>query len=70
VQRSAPIAKEIIFVAAGAEWISTLVEAHLAQAVQIIDWFHAVEHPTPVTEQVKGSAAERTTWLAQPRTAI
>lgn len=63
VQRHAPIAKEIIFVADGAEWIWNLVQTHYPKAVQIIDWFHAVEHLTPVAERMTGSAAERSAWL-------
>jgi hypothetical protein len=70
MQRRAPIAKEIIFVADGAEWIWNLVQTHYPKAVQIIDWFHAAEHLTPVAESVHGTADERRAWLKQMRTAL
>lgn len=67
MQRRAPVAKEIVFLADGAEWIWNLVQTHYPTAVQIIDWFHAAEHLTPVAERVKGTAAEHTAWLKQVR---
>jgi hypothetical protein len=67
MQRRAPLAKEIIFVADGAEWIWNLVQMHYPKAVQIIDWFHAVEHLTPVAERMQGTAAEQRVWLKQAR---
>jgi Transposase len=67
VQRQAPLAKEIVFVADGAEWIWNLVQTHYPKAVQIIDWFHAAEHLTPVAERVRGTAEEQRAWLKQMR---
>jgi len=67
MQRRAPVAKEIVFVADGAEWIWNLVQTHYPKAVQIIDWFHAVEHLAPVAERVRGQPAEHTAWLKQAR---
>jgi hypothetical protein len=67
MQRRAPVAKEIVFVADGAEWIWNLVQTHYPKAVQIIDWFHAAQHLTPVAERVSGTAAEHTAWLKQVR---
>jgi hypothetical protein len=67
VQRRAPLAKELVFVADGAEWIWNLVQTHYPKAVQIIDWFHAAEHLTPVAERVTGPAAERSAWLKRVR---
>lgn len=67
VQKRAPVAKEIVFVADGAEWIWNLVQTHYPTAVQIIDWFHAAEHLTPVAERVKGTADDQRAWLKQMR---
>jgi hypothetical protein len=70
VQRRAPIAKEIIFIADGAEWIWNLVQTQYPKAVQIIDWFHAAEHLTPVAERAGRTADEQRAWLKQMRTAL
>ena len=56
-----------MFVADGAEWTWNLVQTHYPQAVQIIGWFHAAEHLTPVAERTKGTAADHNTWLKRVR---
>ena len=69
VQRHATRAKELIFVGDGAEWIWNLVTSYYPHAVQIVDWFHAVEHLTPVAALV-GSPTGAATWLQQVRQAL
>ncbi len=67
VQRRATPAKELIFVGDGAEWIWNLVEFYYPQAVQIVDWFHATEHLTPVSLLAGSTPDEHQTWLRQAR---
>ena len=63
VQRRAQRAQELIFVSDGAEWIWNLVEFYYPHAIQIVDWFHAVEHLTPVAALLGAESAEARAWL-------
>jgi hypothetical protein len=54
-QRGADLAEEIVFVADGAAWIWNLVERNFPHAVQIVDWYHAVEYLTPIAETALGT---------------
>jgi hypothetical protein len=67
VQRRAQRAQELIFVSDGAEWIWNLVEFYYPQAIQIVDWFHAVEHLTPVAALLGAESAAARTWLKRVR---
>jgi len=67
VQRGATRVKELIFVGDGAEWIWNLVAFHYPQAVQIVDWFHAAAHLTPVSLLAGSTTAEHHQWLRQAR---
>jgi hypothetical protein len=55
VQRRADLAEEIVFVADGAAWIWNLVERNFPSAVQIVDWYHALEYLAPIAEAVYGA---------------
>jgi hypothetical protein len=44
VRRGVRYADRIVFVADGALWIWNLVAHHFPNAVEIVDWYHAVEH--------------------------
>jgi hypothetical protein len=69
VQGGADLAEEIIFVADGAAWIWNLVERNFPKAVQIVDWYHAVEYLTPIAEAVYGSNTPKgKAWLESVRT--
>lgn len=71
VQRNADRAAEIVFVADGAPWIWNLVERNFPQAVQIVDWYHAVEYLAPVAEAAFGSdSPSAKDWLDAVRTAL
>jgi len=61
------LAKELIFVGDGAEWIWNLVEYHYPQAVQIVDWFHAAEHLTPVASLAGSTPEAIRAWAKQVR---
>lgn len=64
VQHRADLAAEIVFVADGAAWIWKLVERNFPRAVQIVDWFHAVEYLTPIAEAAFGANSPKgREWL-------
>ena len=64
VQRGADLAEEIVFVADGAAWIWNLVERNFPHAVQIVDWYHAVEYLTPIAEAAYGTnSPQGKDWL-------
>lgn len=64
IQRGADLAAELIFLGDGAAWIWNLVERNFPQAVQIVDWYHAVEYLTPIAEAVYGAECpEGKQWL-------
>ncbi|MBU0494988.1 MAG: ISKra4 family transposase [Chloroflexi bacterium] len=66
-QRRAPRAAELVFVADGAPWIWNLVQEHYPQAVQIVDWFHASAHLTPVAALASSTAEECAAWRKKAR---
>jgi hypothetical protein len=43
-QVKADLVPELVFVYDGAPWIWNLVSHYYPEAVQIVDWYHAVEH--------------------------
>jgi hypothetical protein len=51
----ADIAEEVVFVADGAAWIWNLVEHHFPNAVQIVDWYHAVAYLSPIAHAAFGT---------------
>ena len=67
VQRDAQLARELIFLGDGAEWIWNLVEEHFPQATQIVDWFHACQYLSPVAQVAGQDVEERSRWLEQVR---
>jgi hypothetical protein len=46
---------EIVVVADGAVWIWKLVEKYFPQAVQIVDWYHAVQYLSPIAAAAWGN---------------
>lgn len=64
LQRGADLAEEIIILGDGAAWIWNLVERNFPQAIQIVDWYHAVEYLTPIAEAIFGvECPEGKAWL-------
>jgi hypothetical protein len=57
-------AQELIFVCDGAKWIWRLVEENFPEAIQILDWYHAVEYLTPVAQALFKEVDKQTEWLA------
>lgn len=67
VQQRAHLARELIFIADGAEWIWNLVAQHFPKAIQILDWFHASEHLMPVATAAFSCETERLAWYTATR---
>lgn len=61
-------AEEVIFVADGAKWIWRLVEENFPHAVQILDWYHAVEYLTPIAHALFSDDEKQKTWVAEMET--
>jgi hypothetical protein len=66
-QRLADQAEEIIFVADGADWIWRIVQQHFPQAVQIVDWYHALSYVRAVAQAAFPDEASREAWFEQQR---
>lgn len=61
-EQKADMAKELIFVADGAEWIWRIVDQHYPQAVQIVDWFHACAYIVPVAKVAFSDLQKQDEW--------
>ncbi len=57
-------AQELIFVCDGAKWIWRLVEENFPEAIQILDWYHAVEYLTPVAQALFSEKEQQMAWMA------
>ena len=67
-QRLAEQASELVFVCDGAAWIWNLVHDHYPEAIQIVDWYHAVEYIAPVASAVFGeNTPESQAWRERVR---
>jgi hypothetical protein len=65
VAHHAQLARELVMLGDGAEWIWNLVAEHFPNAIQILDWFHASEHLMPVAQAAFSSDSEQSAWVAQ-----
>jgi hypothetical protein len=64
VRRGCREAGELVFVADGAPWIWNLVAHHFPEAVEIVDWYHAVEHLWEVANAWYGQGSRRAkSWV-------
>lgn len=61
-RRGADVAEELVFVADGAKWIWELVALNFPQAVQIVDWYHAVAYLTPIAAALYADPQEAEAW--------
>lgn len=61
-RRGADMAHELVFVADGAKWIWELVDLNFPQAVQIVDWYHAVEYLSPIATALFADEQEAEAW--------
>lgn len=69
-QQLADQAEELIFVADGADWIWRIVQQHFPQAVQIVDWYHALNYVRTVAQAAFTDEHVRETWFEQQRTRL
>ena len=62
---------EVVVVADAAAWIWNLVERYFPQAVQIVDWYHAVQYLTPIATAVRDSDEQiAQEWLKKTTTLL
>jgi hypothetical protein len=61
-------AKEVCAVQDGAEWIESLIDAHRADAVRILDFYHAAEYLSEIATLVRTAGAPLAeNWLDEQR---
>jgi hypothetical protein len=70
VQHHAQLARELVILGDGADWIWKLVAEHFPQAVQILDWFHATEYLMPVAKEAFSTEPAQKDWVAQTKQAL
>ncbi|MCD4684370.1 MAG: ISKra4 family transposase [Anaerolineae bacterium] len=68
VQHNAHLARELVFLGDGAQWIWRLVAQYFPHAIQIVDWFHASEYLAPVAKVAFKDHMRRAEWVEQVRT--
>lgn len=56
-------AQELIFVCDGAKWIWRLIDENFPKAIQILDWYHAVEYLTPIAQALFHQEDDQMAWL-------
>ncbi len=65
-QRDADLAEEIVFVADAAAWIWKLIATFYPDAVQIVDWYHALEYLKQLAQQAFGdNQPAHKVWLEE-----
>jgi hypothetical protein len=69
-EQEADRAKELIFVADGADWIWRIVDQHYPQAVQIVDWYHACAYLAPVAKLACSDPQKQDQWMEQVKSAL
>lgn len=65
VAHNAHLARELVILGDGADWIWNLVDTHFPKAVQILDWFHACEHLMPVAQAAFAGEDQQQAWVSQ-----
>ena len=63
-------AQELVFVCDGASWIWRLIEDNFPQAVQILDWYHAVQYLTPIAQALSADETVQQDWLTKMKTQL
>lgn len=70
VQRNAHLARELVILGDGADWIWRLVAENFPTAIQIVDWFHACEYLMPVAKAAFKESAQQDSWVAEMKDAL
>lgn len=64
IRRGLRRADKVVFVADGAVWIWNLVAHHFPEAVEIVDWYHAIEHLWNVANAWYGQGSKKAkSWV-------
>jgi len=58
-------ARLLVFVCDGAVWIWNVIVHYFPNAIQIVDWYHAVDRLKRIAEEAFSNAEERQAWLEQ-----
>jgi hypothetical protein len=56
-------ARTLVFICDGAVWIWNLIVHYFPNAIQIVDWYHAVDRLKRIAEEAFSTAEERQDWL-------
>jgi hypothetical protein len=56
-------ARRLVFICDGAVWIWNLIAHYFPNAIQIVDWYHAVNRLKRIAEEVFSDPNERHAWL-------
>lgn len=54
---------KLIFISDGAAWIKKWIEDAYPEAVQILDWFHAIEHLGEFAKEYFGEEEQKDIWM-------
>ena len=65
VAHDAQLARELVMLGDGADWIWNLVSTHFPKALQILDWFHASEHLMPVAQVAFATREDQAEWVTK-----
>jgi len=66
-RRGAGLARELIFIGDGAKWIWNLCAREFPKAIQVLDWYHAVEHLWDVGRSYFGEKSDLVTGWVKAR---
>jgi len=66
-RRGAEFARELIFIGDGAKWIWNLCAREFPKAIQVLDWYHAVEHLWDVGRAYFGEKSDLLTGWVKAR---
>ena len=58
-------ARILVFICDGAVWIWNLIDHYFPSAIQIVDWYHAVDRLKRIAEEAFSQAEKRQMWLEQ-----
>jgi hypothetical protein len=56
-------ARLLVFICDGAVWIWNLIDHYFPNAIQIVDWYHAVDRLKRIAEEAFSKVEERQAWL-------
>ncbi|MBV6396580.1 MAG: hypothetical protein HFACDABA_02180 [Anaerolineales bacterium] len=56
-------ARLVVFICDGAVWIWNLIAHYFPNAIQIVDWYHAVDRLERIAQEAFSDVAERQAWL-------